>query len=196
RHDALARAGEDVELAEGRNVVDAGVGAGIGEHDESVADQDATAIRHDVRRAPAKRPYIPIPVANPQCASSILGLLRRLLDADLDRKRLADAAVTRPAQGRRAEVIEPDGDPHMGVGCAKSVGRIESNPAELGHEGFRPGVAGLLLAHAIVAAEIAADIARGNTEAARGSDEDVGEVPTRAALERESLGGRGGGANG
>src|SRR5262249_54235583 len=143
------------------------------------------------RRAPAKRPYIPIPVANPQCASSILGLLRRLLDADLDRKRLADAAVTRPAQGRRAEVIEPDRDPHMGIGCAKSVGRIESDPAELGHEGFRPGMAGLLLAHAIVAAEIAADIARGNTKAARGGDEDVSEVATRAALERESLGGRG-----
>src|SRR5262245_65480957 len=97
RHDALAGAGEDVELAEGRNVVDASVGAGVGEHDKTVAHQDATAIRHDVRRAPAKRPYIPIPVANPQCASSILGLLRRLLDADLDRKRLADAAVTRPA---------------------------------------------------------------------------------------------------
>src|SRR5262245_9139035 len=124
-------------------------------------------------------------------ASSVLSLLRRLLDAHPDRERLAGAAVTRPTQGRCAQVIEPDSDPHMGVGGAKSVGRIESDPAELRDEGFRPGVAGLLLVHAVVAAEIAADIARGNTEAARGRDEDVGEVPTCAALERKGLGGRG-----
>src|SRR5215510_3970151 len=124
-------------------------------------------------------------------ASSVLSLLRRLLDAHPDRERLAGAAVTRPTQGRCAQVIEPDSDPHMGVGGAKSVGRIESDPAELRDEGFRPGVAGLLLVHAVVAAEIAAEIARGNTEAARGRDEDVGEVPTCAALERKGLGGRG-----
>src|SRR5215813_3662756 len=62
-------------------------------------------------------------------ASSVLSLLRRLLDAHPDRERLAGAAVTRPAQGRCAQVIEPDSDPHMGVGGAKSVGRIESDPA-------------------------------------------------------------------
>src|SRR5262245_35079637 len=124
-------------------------------------------------------------------ASSVLSLLRRLLDAHPDRERLAAAAVTRPAQGRSAEVIEPERGPHIGVGGAKAVGRIESDPAELRDEGFRPGVAGLLLVHAVVAAEIAAEIARGNTEAARGRDEDVGEVPTCAALERKGLGGRG-----
>ena len=70
----------------------------------------------------------------------------------------------------------------MGVGGAKSIGRIESDPAELGHEGFHPGVAGLLFARLVIAVEIAADIARRNTEAARGGDEDVGEVPTRGAL--------------
>src|SRR5260370_29388391 len=48
-------------------------------------------------------------------------LRRRLLDGDLARDRSAGAAVTRPAQGRRAQFIEPDGDPHMGVGGAKSV---------------------------------------------------------------------------
>ena len=70
----------------------------------------------------------------------------------------------------------------MGVGGAKPIGRIECDPAERGHESFRPRVAGLLLARLVVAAEIAADVARGNTEAARGGDEDMGEVPTRAAL--------------
>src|SRR5262249_25459252 len=107
---------------------------------------------------PAQRPYIPIPAANPQCASSILGLLRRLLDAVVDENPPAGAAVTRPAQGRRAQFIEPDGDPHVGVGSAKSIGRIEGDPTELGHKGFRPGVAGLLFAHLVIAAKIAADI--------------------------------------
>jgi len=37
RHDALPRTGEDVELAEGRDVVDASIGAGVGEHHETVA---------------------------------------------------------------------------------------------------------------------------------------------------------------
>src|SRR5262249_57443019 len=60
-----------------------------------------------------------------------------------------------------------------------------------GEEGCGGGGGGLVLGQAIVAAEIAADIARGNTKAARGGDEDVSEVATRAALERESLGGRG-----
>jgi hypothetical protein len=36
-----------MQFAEGRNVIDAGVGAGVGEHHETVTHQDATAICHD-----------------------------------------------------------------------------------------------------------------------------------------------------
>jgi hypothetical protein len=39
-------AGKDMELAEGRDVVDAGIGAGVGEHDEAVANEDSAAIGH------------------------------------------------------------------------------------------------------------------------------------------------------
>src|SRR5262249_1166680 len=46
RHDALAGLGKDVELAEGRDVVDARIGARIGEHDEAVANENAAAIGH------------------------------------------------------------------------------------------------------------------------------------------------------
>ena len=95
RHDALVRSGENVELAEGRDVVDTGIGAGVREHHETVAHQDATAISHDLRRAPAMRPYIPMPAANRQC--STLDLVRRLLDADLGRDLLTGAAVARTA---------------------------------------------------------------------------------------------------
>src|SRR5882724_11709280 len=46
RHDALAGLGEDVELAEGRDVVEAGIGAGVGDHDEPVPHQDPATIGH------------------------------------------------------------------------------------------------------------------------------------------------------
>src|SRR5262249_62384699 len=55
RHDALAWSRENVELAEGRNVVDTGIRTGVGEHHKTVAHQNAAAIGHDPRRAPARR---------------------------------------------------------------------------------------------------------------------------------------------
>ena len=51
-------------------------------------------------------------------------------------------------------------------------------------------MAGLLLVHAVVAVEIAADVAGGNRQAARRRDEDMGEILTDPALEREGFGGR------
>ena len=46
RHDALARLGEDVQLAKGRDVVEAGIGAGVRDHDQSVPHQHSAAIGH------------------------------------------------------------------------------------------------------------------------------------------------------
>ena len=46
RHDALAGLGEDVELAERRDVVETGIGAGVGDHDEPVAYKHSAAIGH------------------------------------------------------------------------------------------------------------------------------------------------------
>src|SRR6266849_214863 len=46
RHDALAGLGEDVELAEGRDVVEAGIGAGVGDHNQPVPYQHAATIGH------------------------------------------------------------------------------------------------------------------------------------------------------
>src|SRR3954470_14296319 len=123
-------------------------------------------------------------------AALILRLLARLVDADLDRHHFAATAVAGAAKRRRAEVVEPDRDPHMGIGGAQPVGGIEGDPAESGHECFGPGVAGLLLVHAVVAVEIAADVAGGNRQAARRRDEDMGEILTDPALEREGFGGR------
>ena len=46
RHDALARLAEDVQLAEGRDVVEAGIGAGVGDHHQTVPHQNSAAIGH------------------------------------------------------------------------------------------------------------------------------------------------------
>jgi hypothetical protein len=46
RHDAVAGLGEDVELAEGRDVVEAGIGAGVGDHHQTVPNQNSATIGH------------------------------------------------------------------------------------------------------------------------------------------------------
>ena len=111
------------------------------------------------------RKFIAIPMgpsAMHRC--SILRLLACLVDADGDRQRFAAAAVARAAHRRGAEIVEPDRDPHMGVGGANAVGRIEADPAEVRDIGLRPGVAGLLRGDAVGAVEMAADVARRNAE--------------------------------
>ena len=45
-HDALARPLEEMQLAKGRDIVEPGVGARVGDHDEAVAHENATTIGH------------------------------------------------------------------------------------------------------------------------------------------------------
>ena len=105
-----------------------------------------------------------------------------LLDLDRNRQRFHAAAIAGAAHRRCAEIVEPDGDAGMGVGGADAVGRIEADPAEIGHEGFRPGMAGLLVDHAVGAQEMPGDEARGDAAAARAGDEDMRVVLADAAL--------------
>src|SRR6266581_2933177 len=100
--------------------------------------------------------------------------------------------MPRTAQRSCPKIIQPDRYPHMRIGAADAIRRVERNPAELRHECLRPGMAGLLLVDAIAAAEITADVTRRNAEIARRRDEDVGEVLTDPALESERLRRRGG----
>src|SRR5262249_57070085 len=97
------------------------------------------------------------------------------------------AAIAGTSQRRSAEVVEPDRDTHMGIGGANPIRDVERHPAELGHVGFGPGVAGVLLADVVTVAEVAGDAAGRNAEAARRGDEDMRQVPTGAALARKGL---------
>src|SRR4051812_587688 len=63
-----------------------------------------------------------------------------LIDLDRARERLVAAAITGAANRGCAEIIKADGNAGVGVGSADAVGGIEPDPAQIGHEGFRPGV--------------------------------------------------------
>src|SRR5579872_4430504 len=73
-----------------------------------------------------------------------------VVDLHRNRERLGSAAIARAAHRSCAEIIEAHRDAGMGVSCANAVGGIEGHPAELWHEGFRPGVPSLLMHHAIL----------------------------------------------
>src|SRR5690348_9385330 len=83
-----------------------------------------------------------------------------LIDLHRHRQRLAAAAVAGAADGGGAEIVEADGDAGVSLGGADAIRRIEADPAEVGHEGFRPGVSGLLVDHAVGAQEMSGDEAR------------------------------------
>ena len=46
RHDALARLGKDMKLAKGGDIVEPGIGTGVGNHNKPVPHQHSTTIRH------------------------------------------------------------------------------------------------------------------------------------------------------
>jgi len=112
-----------------------------------------------------------------------------LLNLDRDRQGLCAAAIAGAAHRRRAEIIQAGRHPHVRVGRANAVGRVEGDPAERIEMDLRPCVPGVLPGDAVGAVEVAADIASRNAEMARAGDEDMAQVLADAALERESLGG-------
>src|SRR5260370_27003277 len=129
-------------------------------------------------------PFIPIPPATPQ---SVLHLAGGLVDVQGDGERFRTAAVPAAANRRGAEIIEPDRHPHVGIGRANAVRRIEPRPAELGNEGLRPGVPRLLQHQPVGAPDIAAGRARRTAQRSRAPDEDAGLALPAAPPERESL---------
>src|SRR5262249_27965080 len=84
----------------------------------------------------------------PQSRPSALRLPHRLVDMHGHLQALAGPTVAGAAHRGGPQIVEADRDPDVGIGGADAVGRIERDPAELGHERFRPGVAGILLRHA------------------------------------------------
>ena len=93
--------------------------------------------------------------------------MRGLVDIYGHFELFAAAAEAGAAHRRGAQVIEADRHPHMGLTGADAIGGVEADPAEVLDIDLGPGVAGLLGGDAVGAPEMAADIARRNTERAR-----------------------------
>src|SRR5436853_7901820 len=89
-------------------------------------------------------------------SSSALHLPCRLIDQHFDHHAFPAAAATCAPHRGRPEIVEPDRDAYMGVGCADAIGGIERDPADGRHIRLRPGVAGVLLRHAVCTVKIAA----------------------------------------
>src|ERR1700694_3679228 len=120
-----------------------------------------------------------------------LALPSGLIDLDLYRQRFHAAAIAGAAHRGGAEIVEADCDAGMGVGGANAVGRMEPAPAEIRHERLRPGVAGLLIDHAVGAQEMPSDETRGNAAGARAGNEDMRVVLAHPALQSEGFHRRG-----
>src|SRR4051812_19369894 len=116
-----------------------------------------------------------------------------LVDMYANGEGLVAPAIAGAADRRGAEIIEPDRDPQMCVGCRDLVGGIESDPPELLDMRFGPSMAGILFHDTVVAEEIAADIAGRDAETARTRDKDMRQVLTDTAFDGEGFlcGGRG-----
>ena len=64
------------------------------------------------------------------------------LNSHLDLERLAATAGSHAAQRAGVAVVEADGEPRIVLACRNAIGGIEGYPADLVHQGFRPGVPG------------------------------------------------------
>src|SRR5690349_1924998 len=129
----------------------------------------------------------------------MLRLLIRLLiawarrDGDAHGELLGRPAAPDAPDGHGRGVVEPDGGPNISGGGADAIGGVEADPAEILDIGLDPGVAGAIFMGLDAGPEIAADIARGDAETARGGDEDVTMVLADPHALRQGLRGGGGG---
>src|SRR4029077_18409380 len=118
----------------------------------------------------------------------ILRRLAPLVDTHSHRERFAAAAKTCAAYRSGAEIVQTDGNPHMGCGDANAIGRIEANPAQVLDIGLRPRVAGLLRVGDVGTVELSSDVSCRDVERSRCRNKNMGEVLADAAPKRKSLG--------
>ena len=109
---------------------------------------------------------------------------RSLIDFDSDGQRLLTGAVAGAAYRRGAKSIQPDSDADISIGRAYAIHRIEADPAETGHVGLGPGMTAFVSA-AVVGAQVSRDITGRDLQAARGAEEDVGQIAGGATLARK-----------
>src|ERR1700691_4847952 len=165
-----------MQLSEGGNVVNTGVGAGVGEYHQSLANENAAAISHDW-----------------SLRAGTLQHIRRVVGASLlvnlngNSQFLSTTAVMRAANRDGSQSIKPDGDADVGFGGANAFHRIKADPTKFRYIRLGPRVARALLN--AVNAQIAGDKTCRDRETAGGPDENVRQVARSAALALKHFGG-------
>src|ERR1700683_3476090 len=165
-----------MQLSKGGDVVDTGVGAGIGEYHQSLTNEDAAAISHDW-----------------SLRGETLQHIRRVVGASLlvnlngNSQFLGAAAVTRAANRDGSQGIEPNRDADIRLGGTDAFHRIKADPTKFRYICLGPGVARALLN--AVNAQIASDKTCRDRETAGGADENVRQVARYATLALEHFGG-------
>lgn len=111
-----------------------------------------------------------------------------------DRQAFLSSAIAGSPNGRGAQGVQTHGDADIVLGRANAVGGIEPDPTQILDPGLCPGVGGVLIVLAVLAAEVARHIAGRNAQKTRRGDENLGVVLAHAASLGEGLGsGVGGG---
>ena len=121
---ALAGLLPAMQLLEGGDIVDAGIGARVGREDEAFLEQHSYAVGHS--RLLVRSLSVAIVAQFHMTATA----------------HFFGAAAPAAADRHDARGVKAGGHAHIIVGRALAVGGIEADPAEIGHQHLRPGMAG------------------------------------------------------
>ena len=141
--------GVDMQLAEGGDVVEAGIGARVGDHHQAVAHEDSAAIGHGEFGSSCLLggEVIAAPLASkvrsrlghvPNRSTRVCVCWRAWATCTATVSVSPPPPIAGAAHRRGAEIIESDGDPHMRIGGADAVGRVEADPAEVARHRLPP----------------------------------------------------------
>ena len=110
-------------------------------------------------------------------------MLPGLIDVYGDFQSFAASSGACSTDRGRAEIVEPDCDPHMSVRCADPVRWIEANPSKAFYMRLRPRMTGILGRYAVGPAKVPSDIPRREPARPRGGDKKMCDVLAAAPPE-------------
>src|SRR5262245_24989426 len=157
-----------MKLAEGRNIVEAGIGTRIGNHDQTGANENSAAIGHGSKEfLIIRRSIYSGGEGHRAICTSGLHLLPGLIDVYRDFQSFAAPSGACSTDRRRAEIVEPDCHPHISFGRADPVRWSETNPSKAFYTRLHRRTTGIRGSHAAGTAKVSSNIPLRGPESAR-----------------------------